>query len=215
MSTLKENIDAYNAAKAEKLPADILATMAQTTDDLKQEGIEARAPIVGDKMPDFELPNQHGDVRRISDYLAKAPVVLNIYRGGWCPYCNMEMKALHDALPDIKNQGAILLGLSPETPDKAELTAQNAEIDIEILSDSGNRVARKLGLVFELPQALRPIYAKIGIDITAYNGDESFELPVPATFIIAQDGIITYAFVNSDYTLRLEPSDIVKALASS
>lgn len=215
MSTLKENIDAYNAAKAEKLPADNLATMAQTTDDLKQEGIEARAPTVGDKMPDFELPNQHGDVRRISDYLAKAPVVLNIYRGGWCPYCNMEMKALHDALPDIKNQGAILLGLSPETPDKAELTAQNAEIDIEILSDSGNRVARKLGLVFELPQALRPIYSKIGIDITAYNGDESFELPVPATFIIGQDGIITYAFVNSDYTLRLEPSDIVKALASS
>lgn len=215
MSNLKDNIDAYNAAKKEKVPAEILATMAQCTEDLKMEGIEARALRSGDTMPDFELPDQHGNLRRLSDYLSQAPVVLNIYRGGWCPYCNMEMKALHDVLPKIQAAGAILIGLSPESPDKALTTAENNEIDIDILSDSGNRTIERLGLVFELPQALRPIYEKIGIDVPAYNGDDSFRLPVPATYIIGQDGVIRFAFVNSDYTQRLEPSDIVGKLASS
>ena len=215
MSTLKDNIDAYNAAKKERVPAEILAVMAQCTEDLKQEGIEARALRAGDTVPDFSLPNQHGEERRLYDYLAQGPVVLNIYRGGWCPYCNMEMKALHDDLPRIRRRGAILLGLSPELPDRAQATAESADIDIDILSDRDNRVAEKLGLVFVLPQALRPIYEKIGIDIAASNGDSSFRLPVPATYIISQDGVITYDFVNSDYTQRLEPSEIVRALTAN
>ncbi|MES9875878.1 MAG: peroxiredoxin-like family protein [Candidatus Sedimenticola sp. PURPLELP] len=215
MGVLKENIDAYNEAKKEKVPPEILATMAQCTEELKGAGIESRALRVGDTMPDFELPNQHGESRRLSRYLAESPVVLNVYRGGWCPYCNMEMKALHDVLPEIKARGARLIGLTPETPDKAMTTAENNGIDIDILSDEANRVARQMGLVFELPQALRPIYQKIGIDIPAYNGDDSFMLPVPATYIIGQDGVILYDFVNADYTLRLEPSEIVAILTGN
>lgn len=215
MPTLKENIDAYNAAKKARVPAEILAVMAQCTEDLKQEGIETRALNTGDRMPEFELPNQHGEQRRLSDYLAQAPVVLNIYRGGWCPYCNMEMKALHDALPKIHARGAILVGLSPETPERARTTAENNEIDIDILSDRDNRVSEKLGLVFVVPEALRPIYEKIGIDIPAFNGDDSFRLPVPATYIIQPNGEISYAFVNSDYTQRLEPAKIVRALTAN
>ncbi|KHF24988.1 peroxiredoxin-like family protein [Solemya velum gill symbiont] len=212
MDSLKKEIDAYNAAKAEKVPAEILATMTQCTEDLKNSGIEAGALKKGDRMPDFELPNQHGKSRRLSDYLSESRVVLNIYRGGWCPYCNLEMKALHDVLSEIEAKGARLVGLTPETTGKAAETALRHEIDIDILSDDGNKVAESMGLVFELPQALRPIYEKIGIDIPAYNGDNSFKLPVPATFIIGQDGVIQYSFVNSDYTLRLEPSEIVTQL---
>ncbi|MES9871507.1 MAG: peroxiredoxin-like family protein [Candidatus Sedimenticola sp. 6PFRAG7] len=215
MGVLKENIDAYNEAKKEKVPPEILATMAQCTEELKGAGIESRALRVGDTMPDFKLPNQHGESRRLSRYLAESPVVLNVYRGGWCPYCNMEMKALHDVLPEIEARGARLIGLTPETPDKAMTTAENNGIDIDILSDEANRVARQMGLVFELPQALRPIYQKIGIDIPAYNGDDSFMLPVPATYIIGQDGVILYDFVNADYTLRLEPSEIVAILTGN
>jgi len=165
-------------------------------------------------MPDFELPNQHGERRRLYQYLAESPVVLNIYRGGWCPYCNMEMKALHDALPRIEAHGARLVGMAPELPERALATRERHQIDIEILSDSGNRVAEQLGLVFDLPEELRPIYQKIGIDIPAYNGDDSFRLPVPATFIIGQDAEILYAFVNADYTQRLEPAEIVAQLAA-
>jgi peroxiredoxin len=214
MGALKDEIDAYNAAKEKKVRAEILATMAKATEELKRSGIEARALKTGDTMPDFELPNQHGERRRLSDYLAESPVVLNVYRGGWCPYCNMEMRALRYALPEIESRGARLMGMAPETPDKALSTAERHGIGIDILSDAGNRIAEQLGLVFELPQALRPIYEKLGIDLPAYNGDDSFKLPVPATYIIGQDGVIVYDFVNADYTVRLDPSEIVAKLAA-
>lgn len=214
MGALKDEIDAYNAAKQKKVPAEILTIMAEATEELKRSGIEDRALRTGDTMPDFELPNQHGERRRLSDYLAESPVVLNIYRGGWCPYCNMEMKALHRALPEIESRGARLVGMSPETPDKAMSTAERHEIAIDILSDAGNKVSEQMGLVFELPQALRPIYEKFGTDLVAYNGDDSFKLPVPATYIVGQDGVIVFDFVNADYTLRLEPSEIVAKLAA-
>lgn len=213
MEQLKNEIAAYKAAMKGKVPDDIRAIMAQCTSEIKESGIEVRALKVGDSMPDFELPNQRNELRRLSDYLAVSPVVLNIYRGGWCPYCNMEMKALQAVLKDIESHGAKLVGLSPEMPDKAMTTAERAGISIDILSDVGNRVAEQMGLVFELPQALRPVYEKFGIDIPAFNGDESFQLPIPATYIIGKDGVIVYAFVNADYTFRLEPSEIVTTLA--
>lgn len=212
MGALKEKIAAYDAAKQVKVPAEILATMDQATEELKRSGIEDRALRTGDTVPDFELPNQHGERRRLSDYLAKSRVVLNIYRGGWCPYCNMEMKALHDVLPDIESRGARLVGMAPETPEKAMSMAERHDIAIDILSDQGNQVAEQMGLVFELPEALRPIYEQFGTDLEAYNGDDSFKLPVPATYIIGQDGVIAYDFVNADYTQRLEPSEIVAKL---
>jgi peroxiredoxin len=212
IGTLKDEIDRYNAAKQESVPAEILATMDQATEALKRSGIEDRALKTGDTMPDFELPNQRGERRRLSDYLAKSLVVLNIYRGGWCPYCNMEMKALHDVLPDIESRGARLVGMAPETPDKASSTAELHDIAIDILSDAGNQVAEQLGLVFVLPEALRPLYEQFGIDIEASNGDDTFKLPVPATYIIGQDGVIMHDFVNADYTQRVEPSEIVAEL---
>lgn len=212
MGKLSEAIETYIAAARASRPAEVLETMARCTQELKVSGIENRALQAGDTMSDFELSDQHGFRRRLSSYLAKAPVVLNIYRGGWCPYCNMEMKALHDSLPAIVERGAILIGMSPETPDKAELTATKNALDIDILSDVGNQVAESMGLVFELPQALRPIYEKFGIDLPAQNGDDSFRLPVPASYIVRQDGVIAYAFVNADYTRRLEPSVILAQL---
>lgn len=213
MNTLKNEIDAYNAEKKTKVSGDVLAIMAQSTEELMESGIENQALGYGDFLPDFALPDQSGKLRRLSDYLKDSPIVLNIYRGGWCPYCNLEMKALRDVLPDIEAKGARLVGLSPETVDKAMSTAERHEIDIDILSDAGNKIVEQMGLVFTLPQALRSIYEKIGIDIQDFNGDESFKLPVPATYIVGQDRSILYAFVNADYTKRLEPSEIVLKLA--
>ena len=212
MGTLKEAIDAYEVQKNKQVPRDVLEDMAQATADLKSSGMEDRTLKAGDRFPDFELPNQQEQMRRFSDYLQESPVVLNVYRGGWCPYCNLEMKALHDALPQIERQGARLVGLTPETPDKAMQTAERHRMRIDILSDTGNRVSERLGLVFELPEALRPIYQNLGIDLPEYNGDDSFKLPVPATYIIRQDGAVAYAFVNADYTQRMEPEEIIAQL---
>jgi peroxiredoxin len=212
METLKNMIDAYDVVKREKVPAETLATMNQATENLKSSGIENRALKIGDRMFDFTLPNQNGEQRRLSDYLSDSVVVLNIYRGGWCPYCNLEMKALHNTLSAIKSKSARLVGMTPETPDKALSTAERNQMDIDILSDVGNRIAERMGLVFELPQALRQIYERFGIDLPTYNGDTSFKLPMPATYIIGQDSIIRFAFVNADYTRRVEPSVIVSQL---
>lgn len=215
MGALETAIDAYNTAKKEKMPAQVLDTMAQATSDLKASGIEDRALRAGARIPDFSLPNQHGEMRRFADFHADSPVVLNIYRGGWCPYCNFEMKALADALPEIEAAGAKLVGMAPETPDHAAETAERHGIGIEILSDAGNKVSDQMGLVFALPEVLRPIYQSAGLDIPAYNGDNSFLLPVPATYIVGTDGVIQYAFVNADYTRRLEPAEIVSILGGS
>ena len=149
---------------------------------------------------------------RFYDYLKSSTIVLNVYRGGWCPYCNFEMKALSEALPMIKEKGAQLVGMSPELPSKAEITASSGGINIDILYDSGNVLSERLGLVFELPEVLRQIYEKFGIEIPAYNGDDSFRLPVPATYIVEKDGTIRYAYINADYTERMEPSDILAKL---
>ena len=122
------------------------------------------------------------------------------------------MKALADLLPEIKAAGAQLVGMAPEDPDHALDTANRHEIDIEILSDTGNAVSEQMGLVFSLAEELRPIYLGAGLDIPAYNGDDSFRLPVPATYIVGTDGIIKADFVNADYTRRMEPAEIVAVL---
>lgn len=212
MSPLREAIAANVEMTQKKVPVDILQVMDRCTLELKASGLEQRARRTGDAMPEFVLPNQDGQPRRFADYLARSPVVLNIYRGGWCPYCNLEMKALHDALPAIEARGVQLVGMAPELPDRARTTAANNGLKIDILSDAGNRVSEQLGLVFELPMELRPIYERFGLDIPAYNGDRTFRLPMPATYIIDQTGRIVFDFVNADYTRRVEPAAIVAKL---
>ena len=214
MNTLTQAIAEYDAVKNTRVPAEILALMNRCTGELRASGIENRALRAGDRMPDFELPNQHGEARRFGAYLEKSPVVLSIYRGGWCPYCNLEMKALAAALPEIRRHGAALVGMAPELPDKALETASRNGAEFDVLSDVGNRVAEQLGLVFTLHESLRPVYERFGLDIPAYNGDRTFKLPLPATYVVDRDRTIVHAFVDADYTRRLEPAEILRVLAA-
>ena len=212
MPTLEQKIKEYDAIKRTKVPSDVLAVMEGVTEALRASGLGQGAFVTGDQFPDFALPDQHGVVRPLSHYLAEGPVVLNIYRGGWCPYCNLEMQALNIALPEFVKRGVTLLGLTPEMPTTAQDTLTANELAITVLSDEGNRVSASLGLVFELPEVLRPIYERFGIDIPASNGDDSFTLPVPATYILGQDRVARYHFVNVDYTQRAEPTQLIAEL---
>ncbi len=212
MPTLSENIQSFKAQFLGNAPAEVVATMNAATEALLASGIENRALGAGDKLPDFELPNQRGEKKRIYSYLEQGPLVLSIYRGGWCPYCNLEMKALIDVLPEIKARGAQLVGIAPETLEKVAETGSKNGADFDILSDAGNHVSEKMGLVFELPESLRPLYKQFGIDIPAYNGDETFRLPLPATYIVRKDGVIAYGFAKADYTLRMEPAEVLAQL---
>ncbi|MDQ7012160.1 MAG: peroxiredoxin-like family protein [Mariprofundaceae bacterium] len=197
---------------AVQLSADTLQIMQQATAAPEEAGIAQQSLKTGDAAPDFALPDIHGTVVKLADLLAKGPVVLSFYRGGWCPFCNLELRALQKALPEINTPGASLLAISPELPEKGAATQASDGLSFPVLSDRGNEVARAYGLVFTLPEELRPIYESFDIDLPAYNGDESFELPMPATYIVRPDGTVAHAFVDADYTQRMEPAEIVEIL---
>ncbi len=186
--------------------------MDKATEDLVKSGIADRSLKVGDRVSEFTLTNAVGKEITLRSLLAEGPVVISFYRGQWCPYCNLELRALQKALPEIIANGASLVAISPQTPDNSLSTAEKNELTFEVLSDVGNKVAREFGLVFTLPEELRPIYEGFGVDLLAHNGDKTFELPLPATYVVAADGKVISAFVDPDYTKRLEPEEIVAAL---
>lgn len=195
-----------------QVPEEISAVMSKATDDLINTRLAEQSLKVGDRFPEFTLPNAVGESVTLSELLKDGAVVISFYRGGWCPYCNLELKALQRALPEITAKGAKLITISPETPDNSLSTREKNELNFEVLSDLQNKLAKQLGIVFTLPANLRPIYQNFGIDIAAHNGDATFELPLPATYVVAQDGTIAYRFADADYTKRAEPQSIIAAL---
>lgn len=209
---LTEELNQLKQQIQQQLPDDVKATMSQVAKDLVNSAIADRAVNVGDTAPNFTLPNAVGETVALQDLLQSGPVVISFYRGGWCPYCNLELRALQQALPQIRELGATLVTISPQTPDNSLSTAEKHNLEFEVLSDVGNQVAKQYRLVFELPESLRPIYEQMGIDLPAYNGDESFELPIPATYVVNADGTMARAFVDADYKNRLDPQEIVAAL---
>lgn len=210
--SLSEQLKALNEKGLAGLPEDVRQIMAQAMEEMTASGIVEQALGVGDSVPDFELPNAKGESVRFSDLLANGPVVVSFYRGGWCPYCNLELRALQEKLPEIEDLGASLLAISPEQPDNSLSTAEKNSVSFDILSDAGNEVARQFGLVFELPMVLRPLYETFGIDLLASNGDESFTLPVPATYVVGQDRSILGCYVEMDYSMRMEPEAVLASL---
>jgi len=150
----------------------------------------------------------------LSDELLKnGPLVITFYRGGWCPYCNLELRSLQSHLDEIKENGANLVAISPEQPDNSLDVSEKNNLKFPVLSDSGNTVARKFGLVFELPAEIDKLYKnELKLDLAAINSTDKPELPIPATYVIGKDRKIKYAFVNLDYTQRAEPNEIIDVL---
>ena len=210
--SLKNELSKLRAVSAEKFPPETLAVMQGATKELIATGIAEQSASEGSAAPDFSLPNAHGEPVASEALWGDGPAVVSFYRGGWCPYCNIELKALQDRLPEIEALGARLVAITPETPDNALSTQEKNEIGFDVLSDDGNRVASAFGLTFRLPDAVNDIYKGFGIDLEASNGEGSQTLPVPATFVIGKGGKVLKAFVDADYTQRLEPDEIVAAL---
>ncbi|MFQ5675781.1 MAG: peroxiredoxin-like family protein [bacterium] len=210
--SLKQEIEKAQQESMKQIPEDTLKTLIAATERLVQSGLTNKSLRKGDKAPSFTLPNAAGNPVNSSKLLNDGPLVVSFYRGGWCPYCNLELHALQQAFTQMKEFGAQLVAISPETPDHSLSTSEKHSLKFEVLSDVGNRVAREFGLVFVLAEELRPTYKEFGIDLPAFNGDDSYELPVPATYVIGSDGTIVYSFVNADYTQRAEPADIIDVL---
>lgn len=206
---LAEQLADYRAGFQQKAPQEAQDVMAAATDALEASGIANQALAVGDTAPDFELPDATGKRVRLGELLEQGPVVINFYRGEWCPYCNLELRAFQNLLPEFKQAGAALVAISPELPDHSLSVTEKHSLEFTVLSDVGNQVSRQYGLVFTLDATLQPLYQSFGIDIPTSNGDDSYELPLPATYVIDQTGRIRYAFAEADYTQRAEPQDVL------
>lgn len=208
------------STQTQKLSQEFIANLPSEDQAKVQEGLTvilesdagASAFKPGDHASDFTLPNANGSTTRLKDLLQRGPVVLSFYRGGWCPYCNLEFKALNDILPKIHKLGAQLIGISPQLPDNSLSTVEKQQLKFEVLSDVGNVVAQQYGIVMNVPEIMRPLYLKWGLDVPVANGDDTWDLPIPATFIIDTDSKIAFSYVNKNYTERLEPSIIVSEL---
>ncbi|MCH9692039.1 MAG: AhpC/TSA family protein [Gammaproteobacteria bacterium] len=210
--SLKQQLVEHRASFLAKVPKDLQEIMAQATDDLSNSGIEAKAPKIGDKLAHFSLPNQNGEQLSLSALLSNGPVIVTFYRGGWCPYCNLELRAYQQLLPEIKEKGATLVAITPELPDSSLSTSEKNGLAFEVLTDKNGDYARELGLLFTLPEELRSIYESFGISLEAHNGKGQFDLPLAATFTVDAEGVIKSAFVTADYTQRQEPTEVVSLL---
>jgi len=170
---------------------------------------------VGERAPEFSLPNAFGQQVSLTDMLSAGPVILTFYRGAWCPYCNLQLRGLQQTLPYIERQGARLVAVTPQKPDKSREQVEKDGYPFEILSDLDDGVMKAYRLYFEVPADLSEVYKKrLSLDLAEYNGAGRYVLPVPATFVIDREGVIRAAYAKVDYRMRMEPAAIVAALKS-
>ncbi|CAN7394619.1 MULTISPECIES: peroxiredoxin-like family protein [unclassified Variovorax] len=215
--SLQEKLDAFKADfKAGKppynAPAEIHPVMERATKALIASGQANRTLKAGDKAPAFSLKDPDGDTVSSTELLTKGPLVISFYRGVWCPYCNLELQALQEALSSFSAEGASLVAISPQNPVNSRKSVRQNKLDFPILSDTMNDVAHAFGLRFALPDYLVDLYKSLKNDLPAFNGDDSWTLPMPARYVIGQDGTILYSEVSPDYTRRPEPSDMLPVL---
>ena len=210
--SLKAELDVLRQGAINQTPPEALATIEDSLEDLSRSGIGARSLKVGDAAPDFLLPNAVGKDVQLFQLLNNGPVVLTFYRGGWCPFCSAELQAYEHVLDEIQKLGAMVAAISPQTPDNSMTTAEKENLTIEVLSDIHNEAAQKFGIVYHVQDELQALYADLGLDLPAFNGDSSFDLPVPATYVIGADGVIQMAYVDPDYTRRIDPTEVLSVL---
>ena len=215
--SLQAQLDAFKADfEAGKppysVPRSVIETMHRATAELIASGAAQRAKKAGDIAPSFSLQNPEGNEVSSDALLRKGPLVVSFYRGVWCPYCNMELQALEAAKPAFDRYGASLLAISPQTASNSRKSMRQNKLTFPILSDVKGKIGAAFGLRFELPDYLIELYKSLKADLPAFNDDQSWTLPMPARYVIGQDGTILYSEVNPDYTHRLEPEDIVPVL---
>jgi len=210
--SLRAELDAFYQARQEQIPLEIREIMARSAATLAAGGQADRAVAAGEAAPSFTLPSATGRVITLAERLAEGPVVLTFYRGAWCPYCNLTLHALQQAHADIKARGAQLIAISPQIPDESLSLTEKHQLGFDVLSDIGCATATEYGLSFDIDEELAGVYDRLGFEMERVNAGHARTLPLPATFGIAPDGTIAWAFVDTDYTERAEPADILAAL---
>jgi peroxiredoxin len=200
---------------AKYVPAETQAIHVQAVAELKARKLAANILPVGAKASLFELPDHDGKLISSSDLLSRGRLVLCFIRGRWCPFCVGQMEAMNRILPQIERAGSSLVAISPQTVKQSSFMHDQHKLRFPLLSDGGNRVAREFGLVYRIAAAQEAVYRRAFVNLPFTNGDGSWELPIPATFILDHDATVLYASADEDYTERPEPAEVVRLLQRS
>ncbi|MGW3031944.1 peroxiredoxin-like family protein [Streptomyces sp. NPDC001178] len=212
MTTLNAELRTFYEARQQQIPAEIREIMRRAGQGLADSGQADHALTVGAQAPRFTLPTATGQTVSLESLLTDGPVVLTFYRGAWCPYCNIALRSLQRHHEAITARGARLVAVSPQIPDESLTLTEKHALTFDVLSDVGSDTAKQYGLAFDLPDDLAAVYDKLGFDLQRVNDGHPRTLPLPATYVIDREGIIRWAFVDTDYTTRAEPADILAAL---
>ncbi len=207
--SLEEKLRDRSERFSAETPSEIVTAMLRADVWLMRSGVSERALKAGDSAPDFSLTDLLGNTVSLSALLGCGPVVISFYRGNWCPYCSLEIQALTELYPEIIKLGASLIAISPQKPDRM----QASDAPFPLVSDPGSKVAEGYGLAFRLPDELRPVYERLGHPLSKVNAASDWVLPIPATYIIDEDGRIVLSFVDVDYRRRLEPREIINVIS--
>ncbi|GKQ49807.1 peroxiredoxin-like family protein [Bradyrhizobium sp. Ce-3] len=215
--SLQAKLDAFKADfEAGKppynVPRTVIDIMHRATAELIASGAAQHAKKAGDVAPAFSLRDPEGNSVNSADLLKRGPLVLSFYRGVWCPYCNMELQALEAAKPEFDKHGASLVAISPQTAPNSRKSVRQNKLSFPILSDVKGQVGDAFGLRFRLPDYLVELYKQLKNDLPTFNDDPGWTLPMPARYVVGQDGVILYSEVNPDYTRRPEPEDMIPVL---
>ena len=212
--TLKEQFEAMMLEEAGNYDQAELDLFLKNSEILIKSGLGENALQAGDQFPSFALPDANGEIIRSEDLLAKGALVVNFYRGAWCPYCQIELRAHRDRLDEMKALGAQLIAVTPERPDLSMTVKERENIEFPVLTDETQSLSEDLGIVFELPESLHQFYADDNADLSLRNADGTWRLPIPATYVVAPDGRIVFAYVEANYMERLEPQVVIDQLKS-
>lgn len=220
-ASLQDQLDRITQNTRKLVQADRLAVSEQATAELFATGIEDRILPVGGVAPSFSLQDtRSGKPIRSADLLALGPLVVNFFRGRWCPYCVTEMENWRELYPQVRERGALFVAISPQTPRQNDFMIQQHELPFPLLADPGAAVAEEFGIAYTIPEQHRRYYQSILINIPFNNAglsyhnatEASWRLPLPAVFVIRQDGTIAFSEAHADFRVRPEPEDVLAAL---
>jgi peroxiredoxin len=197
------------------VPPETQAVHARAVAELEARQLAANILPPGAEVPRFELQDHDGKTVRSSDLLARGRLAVCFIRGRWCPFCVGQMEAMNAVLPGIEQAGASLAAISPQTVKQSFFMRDQHKLCFPLLSDASNKVARQFGLTYRVPDEQRAVYQRAFVNLPFVNGDDSWELPIPATYIVDRDGTVLYASADEDYTARPEPEDILLALGAT
>jgi len=211
MTTLQDQLDEITARTRELVQAERLAVGERAIAELFASGIEGRILPVGALAPEFALNDSRGRLVRSADMLALGPLVVKFFRGRWCPYCVTELETWRELYGQLRERGALMVAIGPQTERQNDFMVSQHGLPFAVLSDPGCALEEKFGVAYTVPESMREYYQSILINIPFVNGDESWRMPLPATYVISPDGRVVFAEAHADFRVRAEPEEVLAA----